>query len=339
MSEVAPDRSGRSSSSRWGGGTDLVLAGFLFLVATVAFRSWYSSTLADRAAFEPWYTDGVYAPRWLGTRAALWLESLLGNPLGDAFVVAGRYPLAGDMTTALLVLNGAAMAVLALLVGHVARAGRDAVGDAQPALVTTVLLAVVAASLSTVTPYDLPSLACLLAVLVLASLRPPLDLLAVPVVVVGVLTRESVLVAVAALVAAAWVDRDRRRVRPGLVVAVGVAGVAAYALPRLLDGDASAWAALSLRGNVGRLAGWLGLGLMVAAYVVWRRSWALGGHPTPPSVGRCWLVAMPYVAVALLTGYWFELRLLVPMLVAELWLRASADPAGLRGNSGAPATG
>ena len=189
------------------------------------------------------------------------------------------------------------------------------------------------ASATTVTPYDLPALALALGALVATDARRPLDLGSIPLLVAAVATRESALVAVAALVARWWCERDGgaapRRSRPSFVAAFAAAGVATYLVLLAATDDGALWAQLALRGNVGRLYGWFGLAAMVGGWCLWRRAMVLAGldgQGARREVRWMWLLASPYVVVALLTGYWFEVRLLLPMLVAELWVRAGAAP-------------
>lgn len=301
---------------------DLVVAGFLYIAVVVGFFPWYSERLFDRGTFEAYYGQGVYRFRLIGPELVLWVESLIGNPLGEHLVVNGRTPHDGDLYTALVLVNALAFLVAVLLARRVLE--RSAVAEPGRMLVMVTLLVIVALSLFVVTPYDLLSYALILAVLVSAGSRRPWDLVCVPLVVVGVLTRESVFVAVAALAVHAVVtDAGQRRVR--VVVAAAAAGAATYIGVRVGASSPDLWSSLTLRGNLARLIELAGLGLMVAAYLVWQHACALAGIDGPAvrrGVRWLWILAAPYVAVALLAGYWFELRLLVPMLIAELWLRA-----------------
>ena len=303
---------------------DLAVGAVLFVGVTIGFSPWYSDRLLDRGAFRAYYGHGVYQFRILGPEVVLWLDRVVPNdPLGSHLVVNGRHPHAADLFTALFVLNAVSfVAVLLLARGIVRRAG---VAEPGRSLVMALLLVVVAVSLSTVTPYDLPSVAFILGILVAASARPPWDLLAVLLVVAGVLTRESALVAVAALVAHALVVPPSRR-RVVVTAVTGAAGVAAYLGVRIGASSPSFWEAVTAAGNVARLIQWIGLGVMAAAYLAWRHACALAGLDGPVvrrSLVWLWLLASPYVVTALMTGYWFEVRLLVPMLACELWLRGA----------------
>ena len=302
---------------------DLVVGAVLFVAVTVGFSPWYSDRLFDRGVFRAYYDQGVYQFRILGPDVVLWIDRVIPNdPLGSHLVANGRHPHAADLFTALFVLNAVSFVALVVLIHVVVRRG----GLVEPgrSLVVVLLLVAVALSLSTVTPYDLPALALALAVLVAAGSRPPWDLLAVPLIVLGVLTRESALVAVAALAAHAVVVPPSRR-RLVLIVVTGVAGVAAYLGVRVGASSPAFWETLTIEGNLARLIQWVGLAVMAGLYLVWRRGSALaglGGGGSGRAVGWFWLFASPYVLTAFLTGYWFELRLLVPMLVGELWVRA-----------------
>lgn len=304
---------------------DLGVAAVLYVTVTIGLLPWYSARLFDRGVFRAYYGDGVYQFRILGPDVVLWLDRLVPNdPLGSHLVVNGNTPHAADLFTALFVLNGVSFAAIVLLARCILR--RAGVADPVRSLVMVLFLVAVAASLSTVTPYDLPSVALILAVLVVAGTRPPWDFLAVPLVVVGVLTRESALVAVAALAAQAWVGRPCRR-RVVLVVVAAAAGAAAYLGVRVGADSPAFWESLTIEGNLARLIQWIGLAMMIAVYLLWRHVCGLAGlDGAPPrrSVRWFWVFASPYVVTALLTGYWFELRLLVPMIAGELWLRGEA---------------
>ncbi|MGN6693133.1 MAG: hypothetical protein ACTHN0_03070 [Aquihabitans sp.] len=304
---------------------DLAVGAVLFVGVTIGFTPWYSDRLFERRAFESYYGSGVYRFRFLGREAVLWLDRVLPNdPLGSHLVVNGRHPLAAELFTAFFVLNAVSFLAIVLLTRHLLR--RAGVTEPGRSLVVVLLLGLVAVSLSTVTPYDLPSVALIRAVLAAASARPPWDLLAAPLVVLGVCTRESALVAVAALVAHVVTSPSTRR-QIVVAAAAGVAGAVAYLGIRLGSSSPSFWSALTLEGNVARLVQWIGLGLMAAAYLAWRAGCAqagLGGAGVRRPLGWFWVLASPYLVTALLTGYWFEVRLLVPMLVGELWLRCEA---------------
>lgn len=304
---------------------DLAVAAVAYLTVAVGLSPWYSERLFDRDVFEGYYDQGIYQFRIVGPQVVLWLERsvLGGDPIGSHLVVGARQPHAADLFTAIFLLNAVSLLGIVLLARGILRRAR--VPEPARSLVMVVLVLALAASLSTVTPYDLPSLLVVLAILVVAHRRAPWDLLAVPLVVLGVLTRESVLIVVAGLVAHALVVPPSRR-RVGVIVAVGVAGVAAYVGVRVGSSSPALWEALTIRGNLARLLQWMGLAIMAATYFVWWRVCGLaglGGARQRRAVGWFWLLATPYVLTALLTGYWFEVRLLVPMVVVELWLRAS----------------
>jgi len=308
-------------SSLW---TALVAAG-AYTFVTIAFTPWYSERLLRRGPFEATFGSGVYRFRVLGRELVLLVERLVGNPLGEHLVVNGRHPHAGGMFTALFVVNGLAFVAIALLAGMLLRQAR--VGTLGQIAVLAVIVGTLAASASTVTPYDFLCNALLVGALVAADRRPPWDLAAVPLVVAAVLTRESGLVAAAALVAVGFTGGDRRR--RTVAIAAALAGVAAYVAVRLVvGGDADLWADWSVRGNLARPIEWLGLAAMVGAYVVWRRAALLAGLVFDRTTTlRFWALASPYVAVGMLTGYWFEVRLVVPMILCEVWLSTRAAPA------------
>lgn len=302
---------------------DLGVAAVLYLTVTVGLLPWYSTRLFGREEFRSYFSQGVYQFRILGPDVVLWLDRsvISGDPLGSHLVVNGRHPHAADLFTAITVVNAVSLVAVVLLARAIVRRAR--IAEPARSLVMVVLLSVVAISLSTVTPYDLPSLALILAILVVADLRSPWYVLAIPLVVVGVLTRESALLAVAALLARSWVVPPTRR-RVAVIVAAAVVGVAAYLGVRIGSSSPSFWEALTIEGNLARLIQWMGLAMMAVVYLIWRRVCRLAGLDGPlqrRAVWWFWVFASPYVVTSLLTGYWFELRLLVPLVVCELWLR------------------
>ncbi len=233
------------------------------------------------------------------------------------------------MFTALVLANGAALALTCFLVHHLL----TRCGPAEPGrtLVYVSLVTLIAASSYVVTPYDQLGYLLLLAVL-LAARRAPFDPGRPALALVAVANRETAFVAVAALVAVRWPDLragGRPDRRSAVTIAVAAVTLAGYGGLRLIvddSGGEAIWASLTLRGNVGRLLGWVGLALLVAMAGWW---WSICSvarfgmdAETGAALRRLWLLAAPYLLVAGLTGYWFEVRLLIPLLLAECWVRA-----------------
>ncbi len=156
---------------------DLGVAAVLYLTVTVGLLPWYSTRLFGREEFRSYFSQGVYQFRILGPDVVLWLDR--GRPARFAPVGNGRHPAADLFTATRATPSAVARAIVR----------RARIAEPARSLVMVVLLSVVAISLSTVTPYDLPSLALILAILVVADLRSPWYVLAIPLVVVGVLTR------------------------------------------------------------------------------------------------------------------------------------------------------
>ena len=321
-------------------GTDLPVAVTLIVATSVGYASWFSRSLYDAGAYDGYYRQGIYRYRVVGRELVWFLHGTAGNPLGEH--LAPRIPGAdpGAMFTALVLVNGAALALTCVLV-HQLLVRR---GPAEPGrtLVYVSLVTLIAASSYVVTPYDQLGYLLLLAVLVAAEARPPFDLAAPALALVAVANRETAFVAVAALVAVRWPDLragGRPDRRSAVTIAVAAVTLAGYVALRLIvddTGGEAILASLPLRGNGGRLLGWGGGALLVAMAGWW---WSICSvarfgmdAETGAALRRLWLLAAPYLLVAGLTGYWFEVRLLVPLLLAECWVRARAgehadDPA------------
>ncbi|QXC61529.1 hypothetical protein KSP35_01375 [Aquihabitans sp. G128] len=318
-----------AATAAWRDGAVAVVAG---VASTFAASTWFSRALYDRAAFDGQYDHGVYRPRVVGRELVRAVHHVIGNPLPGWVSPSGRAGLPhGDLYSAMTLVNLVAFLAFATL-AHVV-VGRAGLPEPHRTLVFATLVLAVAATGYVVTPYDQLSYVLLLAALVAATARPPWDLAAPVLVAVGVANRESALLAVAALWAVWWVRRDDRRLAT-IAATSSLAGVAAYASVRVgaAQGGAgpSLWSGLTLAGNVGRLTGWVGALLLVALLVWWRGTAEVAGLGTSgearTAVRAYWLLALPYLLVAGLTGYWFEVRLLAPVLVGELWVRARSGP-------------
>jgi len=298
-------------------GTDLPISVALVVATSVGFATWFSRSTMDPGLFDAYYRRGVYRYRVVG-RALVWnLYRVLGNPLGNHLPrsTVGSNP--GAMFTALVVVNGLCFAGTCYLIHRLIR------GLAEPGrtLIFVTLATIVALSGYVVTPYDQLAYLLLLLVVMAADLRPPFDLAPPALTVLAVANRETAFVAVAALLASRWpLQRDRRSM---IAIGSGIAGVVAYvALRGAGDGSAKVWDQITLLGNLGRLTGWIGVVLIAAMLWAWWAVCQVSGFTGGPAVRRLWLFSTPYLLVAGLTGYWFEVRLLVPMLLAECWVRA-----------------
>lgn len=316
---------------------DVAVAVAVVVATGVGWASWYSRVLYDPAAFDHQYERGVYRYRVLGRELVQALERLIGNPLGEHLAprVAGSNP--GAMFSALVLVNGACLLATCALVHLVLR--RADVAEPGRTLLYVTVVAVLGLTGFVVTPYDQLATLLVLGALVAAGSRPPFDLAALPLVALAVATRESAVVAAATLVATSWpAIRARRMDRAAALALASVAIVAVgYVGLRVAlgtDGD-PLWAQVALRGNLGRPLGWIGAGLALALWWWWRSTCAVAAFGTDPdrrvTIRRLWRCSTPYLVGVLLFGYWFEVRLLVPVLVAELWVRSRPAAARMVG--------
>jgi hypothetical protein len=321
---------------RWSSRTgDLAIAGLLYLVATVGFASWYSPQYFDRARFGAQYDHGIYRYRVVGRDLVLLADRWLhGNPIGRWL---GSPATQGQLFSAFFVVNGLAFLAFALFLRALLRR-HGGLTESGRLCAYLVVLGAVALSSFVVTPYDMTSYALIAAFLLLVTARPPLDLLSIPVLVLAVLTRESAFVALAAVAAALLTGSPHVRLGEGAIAAASVrrgrrvfavaaaAGVAAYLLLRVVAAGepGSSWAALTLRDNVTSGRGLVGAAMAALAVACWRRVRPACGLAVGAGAitRRRWFLALslPYLAVSVATGLWFELRLLVPVLLGDLWL-------------------
>ena len=354
MSTTRPDGDRRHDAAPVIGYLSLTTA--MFVVVTGAFSSPWSAATFSRAQFVGQYRNGVYAPRVLGRELVLGLDSAL-DELGLQHLFGALVPADGDLFAALAIVNGAAFLLLAVVVWRIVTAGFDrtasttdggsvtATGgtDLRPLLLSTALMTLAAMSLYVVTPYDLLALAVMMLALWVARSRRPFDLLCIPLLVAAVATRESALVALAGLVATSIVPRPPcRRV---VVFGSAAAALTTYAVLRVATAGASATNGLALSTNL-ELGDYSTLGVVVAALVLvawWAVLVVVGLAPLPTSpadhvpawrapsavIRLMWLLTSPYWVTSLLTGFWFEgLRLLLPLLFVDAWVRLTLAEAG-----------
>lgn len=328
---VRPAEPGRSVHAGSGGSAGflcLVAAGYL--VVTLGLRSAWSTGTFSRSGFAAQYDAGVYAPRVVGRELALALESAL-RELGVDPRLGGLVPDGATMYPALVLLNGLAVLVVAHLVRRMLIAG---VGPGTRAdLVALGVTGVAIWSLHVVTPYDHLSLALMLLMLMVAGraaaqakgARPDTLLVVGALVAVAVATRETALVAVAALVAVSIIDRAAMP-RP-LAAVAAVAGAATYVALRLdAPEDLTDGATWSVNVDLGTVSVF-GLVVVALALIGWRWLLERGDVWRQEPAGRrallvTWALCAPYLVVSALVGYWYEaLRLVLPVLVVDLWVR------------------
>ncbi|MEW6471862.1 MAG: hypothetical protein AB1679_06305 [Actinomycetota bacterium] len=344
---MASRRSGHSRRSRRQG---FALAGLLpatlHLVLTLGYDSSYSHQLYAREAFLYQYRHGVYRYRVVGRELVVAVGRVL-----DHFGVAlhtiatdighGRPP--ADLFTALLVVNGVAFVALAMLLYAVTARAAD-----EWRLSYVIVVVLVALSGYVVTPYDnLGYLLTVGAVVVALSGRPWAPPLCLVLAGVGTATRESFVVAVAAVAAVlvgqhGW--RALGRVRdPVWWSAAALAGgwLGTYVTLRLvvatdpeLDTSLSESVLNEMNWEMSSVVALVFYGLGACAlYLTWPALSETARKHWRPTRLLLWLFSAPYVAACVAEGIWFEaMRLLLPVLLCEHVLRrtvADRPPADL----------
>ena len=336
-------RGGHPRRSR---GPGFALAGLLpatlHLVLTLGYDSSYSHQLYARDAFLGQYENGVYRYRVLGRELVLAVGQVLQRFNVTLHTTAtdighGRPP--GDLFTAFVVVNGVSFVALAIVLYLVTAAA----GDDDWRLSYVVVIVLVALSGYVVTPYDnLGYLFTVAAVVVALRPRPWAPPVCLVLACAGTATRESVVVAVAAVAAALLAEHGVRafvRLRDpawwsAAALVTGWAGT--YVVLRLVLGEDEPGTSLWMR--MPRELNWqmstpvalvfFGLGV-ATLQLTWPaltgtalRRW----HLTRLAL---WILSAPYVAVCIIGGIWFEtMRLLMPIVLCEHVLRrAVADRA------------
>lgn len=296
---------------------ELALAAFAHLAVSVGFASWWSRVTFDQPRFGDQYHQGIYRYRLIGTGAVEGVADLVGNPLGERL----GPDQAGELFTGLVAVNGVSFLIFVVLSG--ALLSQAGIGGARRTVLQLLTIALVALSSFVVTPYDDLALVWMAAVVLAARAGRPWDLLAPALVVVGVATRETALLGAAVLVATVLAGERAGRAARMAWSTLG-AGCAAYVGLRLVLGGAfQVRQGVSIDENLTTPVRWMGLTLAVLLVVAWVALTSdLTGGPSPSS-GRRWLyiLSLPYVVLVAATAGWFEVRVLVPILLADLWVR------------------
>ncbi|MGI8939899.1 MAG: hypothetical protein ACR2JF_17120 [Iamia sp.] len=297
---------------------ELALALFAYAATSVGYASWWSEVTFSQPRFDEQYHSGIYRYRLLGTELVEAVTDLVGNPLGARLGSAQS----GEVFTGLVVVNGIAF------VGFVALAGAllSRAGITGPRRTVLQLLTILLVTLTAyvVTPYDDLSLLWMGAVVLAAWSRPPWDALAPGFMVLGVLTRETALLAGVALVAVVLADDRSRREQQVAWSTLGAGAVAYVGLRIALGGPFQVRQAVSLDENLTTPVRWIGLAMAAVLLVAWSALTAEVVEPAESSAPRrrwFYLLSLPYLLLSAATAGWFEVRVLVPLLLADLWIR------------------
>jgi hypothetical protein len=318
----------------------------IYATVTLCLVSGYSMAFYNKQVFLHQYRHGIYRYRVLGTELLLLIGRITQHfniHIETRAVVQTQGSEHWNLFTAFFILNGLAFLAFALLLYLVT------VRDQRWLPPYLVLVVVTALGGYVVTPYDdLGYLTVASAVVVALTNRrwswPICFLLAV----VGTATRESFVVAVAALLAAIAARRtqnptDTGKARSQLAgrlwaptVAVGAGWLATYVGLKLIITEprvsTTLWNPIPWSENWSQSS-------LIAAVVVLLFLYTLTTILPPFDEGHLverqwyrrassllWVFSLPYLVVSIADGIWFEgLRLLLPVVICHYLLRWAAE--------------
>jgi hypothetical protein len=305
---------------------DTVFALLAFAATSIGFASWYSRGTFQPGLFDSLYHSGIYRYRVLGRDLVWWVYQNLVHTnvlAGNSKTIELDDP--GQLYPAFLIVNGIAFIGLVLTLRFAARRAR--VAEPGATFMVWTVATIVALSSYVITPYDNISYFVLLGFVMLAtSDRRDLRWLAVAVAGLGMLDRESMLIGIPALVAIYSTRTEDRDLRTVIVGSGAVMGAVYVVLRITSDGSGSAiWATVLIGDQIESLRGWAGIALVGAVAFVWEELTRLVGLTDRAGrpVAIFYLLSAPYLAVILLTGQWFELRLVMPLLLGDLAVRCT----------------
>ena len=318
------------------------LIGFLYL--HYAFFSVYAADYLTRASFASHHAEGIYRYRVLGK----WLVLAVYDAMPDRFrdvlshqpeYIANRVP-QFDMSvyTTMVAVNFIAFAALVVIGRHLLRSRVP--GGYQP--LYWMLLGWLLLSSAIVTPYDF--LAYFFLVATIAALEWRRSVYAYPALVVltvlGALTRETqalvIPYAIATLVAAAP-GRSRVIVPRALVVAATF--MATYvALRADLGWRQGLFQNITLESNVSALSvfGLVVAALMITLIHLTAVRCAPGAHLRRRLI-VLHVAALPYWATVIFAGFYFELRLFIPLALIHAAAIVNQSERRPRESGGMPA--
>ena len=306
---------------------DGAFAVLAYLTTSLGFATWYSNHSMNPNAFYAQYHHGIYRYRVLGREIVWWVyQHVVRAHFSARNLNPGNH---GRLFPALLVVNGVAFVGFVLTMRALVR--RWNVVEPQGTLIVWTIGLLAALSSFVVTPYDDLSYAFLgVFVLLALSSRWEARTLAVVVGVIGVLNRETMFIGLTILVAALSTNPTDRPLR-AVTIGSAVAMAATYLLVRVSSsGSEQIWQSVIVGGQLTNRRAWIGVSLVVMTYLVWFRVSAitvLGAVPIRPLV-VFYVLVMPYILVSVLTGGWFELRLVIPMIIGDFAVRGFCTSQG-----------
>jgi hypothetical protein len=278
----------------------------------------------------------VFRSRVLGRELVLLVyDHLPASWLGAHFANL-PVPGPGQLYAAFVIVNGAAFLLFVLCLHSLLQ--KYWPWEPQRTMIVAAGVLVAAFGSYAVTAYDQISYALLLLFALLVLARTGwVTALSVPIGVLGVLNRESMLLGlalVAALATASVASEPQRAKRlAGVLAANATAMACTYVGLHIANaGSGRVFAGVILGTNLRSLNSWIGVAIIVLGYPVWWRFWRVLGctasRGARVALINFYVFSVPYLLVIFFTGLWSEVRLIVPLLLCEIVIRlALADPA------------
>jgi hypothetical protein len=314
---------------------DLSGAVVAYFVSTFGFSPHGPASAFNPAGYKRIAYRSVFRSRVLGRELVLLVyDHLPASWLGSHFANL-PVPGPGQLYAAFVIVNGAAFLLFVLCLHSLLK--KYWAWEPQRTMIVAAGVLVAAFGSYAVTAYDQISYALLLLFALLVLARTGwVTALSVPIGVLGVLNRESMLLGLALVagLATAYVAGEPQRAKrlAGVLAANGAAMAITYVGLRIASGGSGrVFAGVILGTNLRSLNSWIGVAIVVLGYPVWWRFWGVLGLTSSRrarvALINFYLFSLPYLLVIFFTGLWSEVRLIVPLLLCEIVIRlALADP-------------
>lgn len=324
---------------------DLALPLVLAAVTGLAFGSWWSQKSFERPWFTQQYTSGIYRYRVLGRWVVTSTADLLKNWHPTQLWPPWRQDAIGTNNTFAIAYVLVNLIVFVLFCVALRRVIWTWSQSLRATLVYVSLIVIVALTGFVVTPYDFLSylfLALFALVFLLPDRNGPWAIAAVAGAAaagaLGMATRETAYLSVCFGVAATLVYRPRLALPWIKTITTTAAIGVVYVWLRIVYGTSKTLWEDSTFGKNLPDAGWLGLLIAALFYVVLYWIFEKVGLLRLPDVGKAvglmYAFALPYILVIAFTGYWFEVRLVVPLYLMDTSMRVTAAVARDRPDEG-----
>ena len=305
---------------------DGLFATFVYFVTTLGFGSAYSAVTTHELLYRKMYFEGVFSSRIIGRDLDLEIHQMLVLALGARANFLGSFrPLVvtGNLFTAITIMNYAWFILLIVLIRRALKTSYLPLGSQRE--LWYVLIVMIGSSFMVITPYDTLSLVLLGATLAVLDFKSVHRWWLVPIVIIGMLNRESEFVAIAAIVAMSitgWQIVPRRIA----ITSVLTAGSSYAVLHSTRSQVGTLWEDIR-RHVTANLHAWhalVGLALGLAVLGLW---WLITCQYVSDKVNvrgtRLWFLGLsaPYWIVAFTAGAWWEsIRLLIPLIFVDFWI-------------------